>query len=122
MEFFMADDWYHLTPDKAHIAKERKKAQELKRSQWWKMILAKGLCHYCGKKFPPEELTMDHTVPVARGGTSTKGNVLPACRKCNQEKRLTTPAEEALKKIAEERNGKLQESPAGLLPPGKKPD
>ncbi len=98
----MANDWYEVS-DKAHIAKERKRAQELKRSQWWKNILGKGLCHYCGKKFAPAELTMDHTVPVARGGTSTKGNVVPACRACNQRKKLATPVEEALKKLAAER-------------------
>ena len=97
------DDWYLLSGDKAHIVRERKKAQELKRSQWWKNILGKGLCHYCGKKFPPKELTMDHIVPVARGGTSSKGNVVPACRKCNSEKKLGTPVEEALRQIEEER-------------------
>ncbi len=98
----MASDWYELSGDKAHIARERKKAQELKRSQWWKNILGKGLCHYCGEKFPADKLTMDHVVPVARGGSSTKGNVVPACAKCNQGKKLLTPVEEALKKIAEE--------------------
>lgn len=95
-------DWYFLSGDQAHITRERKKAQELKRSQWWKNILGKGLCHYCGQKFPPAQLTMDHIVPVARGGTSTKGNVVPACKKCNQEKKLTTPVEEALKKIRDD--------------------
>lgn len=99
----MADDWYTLSGDKAHITRERKKAQELKASQWWKNILGKGLCHYCGKKFKPADLTMDHVVPVARGGHSSKGNVVPACRKCNQEKKLTTPVEDALKKLAGER-------------------
>lgn len=95
-------DWYNLEVDKAYIAKERKKAQELKKSQWWKNILGKGLCHYCGQKFPAAKLTMDHIVPVARGGTSTKGNVVPACLKCNQEKKLITPVEEALNKLREE--------------------
>lgn len=99
----MSDDWYFLSGDKAHIARERKKAQELKASQWWKNILGKGLCHYCGQKFKAAELTMDHIVPVARGGHSSKGNVVPACRKCNQEKKLRTPVEEALKKIAAEK-------------------
>ncbi|RYZ96511.1 MAG: HNH endonuclease, partial [Proteobacteria bacterium] len=81
------DDYYFLKSDPAHITRERKKAQELKATQWWKSIKAKGICHYCGKKFKPTEITMDHTVPVARGGTSTKGNVVPACLKCNQEKK-----------------------------------
>jgi 5-methylcytosine-specific restriction endonuclease McrA len=97
------NDWYDLSGDKAHIARERKRAQELKHSQWWKNILAKGLCQYCGKRFSPKELTMDHIVAVARGGTSTKGNVVPACHSCNQSKKLSTPVEEALKKIADER-------------------
>lgn len=79
----MSDDWYHLGADDAHRTRERKKAQELKKTQWWKNILGKGLCHYCGQKFSPKELTMDHVVPVSRGGTSTKGNVVPACKKCN---------------------------------------
>jgi hypothetical protein len=43
-------------------------------------------------------------VPVARGGTSTKGNVVPSCRPCNQAKKLTTPVEEALKKIRSEKS------------------
>ena len=96
-------DWYELPGDKAHIARERKKAQELKKSQWWKNLLAKGLCHYCGQKFAASELTMDHVVAVARGGSSSKGNVVPACRKCNQEKKLATPVEETLKRLAAER-------------------
>lgn len=96
-------DWYQ-TEDKAHISRERKKAQELKASQWWKNILGKGICHYCGNKFTAKELTMDHIVPVARGGTSTKGNVVPSCFQCNQKKKLTTPVEEALKKLREEEN------------------
>lgn len=96
------DDWYNLEFDKAVHAKERKKAQELKASQWWKNILGKGLCHYCGKKFTAKELTMDHIVPIARGGKSTKGNVVPSCRACNQKKKLATPVEEALRKLREE--------------------
>ena len=97
------DDWYILSGDKAHIAKERKKAQELKKSQWWKNLLAKGLCHYCGAKFPPKELTMDHIVPVARGGSSNKGNCVPACRKCNTEKKLKTPVEMAFEALEDEK-------------------
>ncbi len=96
------DDWYSITADPAHIARERKKAQELKRSQWWKNELGKGICHYCGKKFSPKELTMDHIVPVARGGKSNKGNCVPACKKCNTEKKLHTPADLAFKKLNEE--------------------
>lgn len=95
------DDWYFLEIDKAHYAREKKKAQELKRSQWWKNQLAKGICHYCGRKFPPKDLTMDHVVPIARGGRSTKGNVVVSCQACNRQKKLATPAEIALKQATD---------------------
>jgi len=85
--------------DKQHIKKERQKASELKKTQWWKSKLQEGLCHYCGKIFLPEDLTMDHIVPLARGGKSTKGNTIPSCKQCNTSKGLDTPVEAILNKI-----------------------
>ncbi len=69
------------------IKRERAKARELRRSQWWKRRRARGICHYCGNQFAPAELTMDHLVPLIRGGRSTKGNLVPACKKCNNKKK-----------------------------------
>lgn len=73
-----------LDPDE--IRRERAKARELRESQWWKRKRSTGICHYCGEKFPPKELTMDHLVPLVRGGRSTKGNLVPACKPCNTKK------------------------------------
>ena len=50
------------------IHRERKKARELRSTQWWKRKRSKGICHHCGGEFPARELTMDHLVPIARGG------------------------------------------------------
>lgn len=69
------------------IRRERQRAKELRSSQWWKRRRSSGLCHYCGKKFPARSLTMDHIVPIMRGGRSTKGNVVPACKECNTNKK-----------------------------------
>ena len=90
-----------LTPyawdlDSAHIRRERDKARELRQSQWWKRQLAKGQCHYCGHPCPPAELSMDHVVPVSRGGRSTKGNLVPCCKTCNNQKKQLLPTEWAL--------------------------
>ena len=74
------EDWLDIRRDEKHIAREREKARELRRSSWWKNELAKGICHYCGGHFPPDELTMDHIVPVVRGGRSTRGNVVVCCK------------------------------------------
>jgi 5-methylcytosine-specific restriction endonuclease McrA len=43
--------------------------------------------------FPPEELTLDHLVPVIRGGKSSRGNVVPACKECNNRKKYLLPLE-----------------------------
>jgi len=77
----------------ADIRRERNKARELRQSQWWKRRLAKGCCYYCGHSFAPAGLTMDHIVPIARGGRSTKGNLVPACKHCNTKKKQLLPTE-----------------------------
>lgn len=86
-------DPYAYTMDSTDIKRERYKARELKASQWWKRRCAKGRCHYCGRPTPAKELTMDHIVPIARGGKSTKGNVVPACKTCNNTKKQLLPME-----------------------------
>lgn len=78
------------------IKKERNKAKELRKSQWWKQKLGLGLCYYCEQKFPKQDLTMDHKTPLSRGGKTTKGNVVVACKPCNSEKKYFTPAEMVL--------------------------
>jgi 5-methylcytosine-specific restriction enzyme A len=103
------NEYYTLDPaltDPKRLKKEREKAQKLKKTQWWLALVQKGVCHYCQKKFPPKELTMDHVTPLARGGTSTEGNIVPACRDCNRDKKLSTPLDDVVKAVEEERNRK----------------
>jgi 5-methylcytosine-specific restriction endonuclease McrA len=83
----MAMDPFAYNLDEADIKRERQKARLLRASQWWQRRLAKGICHYCQRSTPPRELTMDHIVPIARGGRSTKGNVVAACKECNNAKK-----------------------------------
>ena len=75
------------------IRAEREKARSLRKTQWWQARLSRGICHYCGKKFPSAELTMDHLIPVIRGGKTTKGNCVPACKECNNRKKYMLPLE-----------------------------
>jgi 5-methylcytosine-specific restriction endonuclease McrA len=76
------------------IRRERAKARELRQSQWWKRKRASGICHHCGGKFTPGALTMDHLVPVVRGGKSSKGNLVPSCKACNSARKHRLPFEE----------------------------
>lgn len=75
------------------LRKERQKARDLRRTQWWRNRIAAGLCHYCGRGFPAAELTLDHINPLVRGGRSTRGNCVPACKECNTRKRDLLPTE-----------------------------
>lgn len=88
----------------ADLKKERTKTQELRRSQWWKRKRSEGICYFCRKKFNPKELTMDHIVPLIRGGHSTKGNIVPACKECNTKKKHMLPWEwdEYIERIGKE--------------------
>lgn len=79
--------------DESHIKKERRKARDMRHSQWWKRQIAKGVCHYCRRPFKAKELTMDHLFPIIRGGKSTKGNVVPCCKECNNNKKDMLPME-----------------------------
>ncbi|MCF6249464.1 MAG: HNH endonuclease [Desulfobacula sp.] len=85
MESFFSDDTY--------IKKERDKARKLRAGQWWKRKRATGLCHYCAESFPPRELTMDHVIPLARGGRSEKFNLVACCKACNTKKQQLLPIE-----------------------------
>ena len=100
----MNDDWIDIKKDAAHVKREREKARELRKSPWWKQELAKGICHYCGKSFDPADLTMDHILPVVRGGKSVRSNCVPCCKTCNSDKKYLTPAEQIMRELEKEQN------------------
>ena len=85
--------------DEKHRKIEREKARTLRKSRWWQDKLALGICHFCEEKFSKEELSMDHLVPVSRGGKSLRGNVVVACKTCNNKKTYKTPVEILLESL-----------------------
>ncbi|MDZ4676740.1 MAG: HNH endonuclease [Oligoflexia bacterium] len=84
---------FYAPVDPIHIKKEKAKARELRETQWWKQKLAQGICNYCEQKFTKVELTMDHVLPIGRGGFSTKGNIVVCCKECNTKKAHKLPVE-----------------------------
>ncbi len=95
---FLAKTVNDMTPffsavNSPDIQREKNKARELRRSEWWKRKRASGICHYCQQQFLPTELTMDHLIPLVRGGKSTRGNIVPACKECNNKKKYALPWE-----------------------------
>jgi len=86
-------DFFIVEISEAEAKRERDKSRELRRSRWWQNRLAMGVCHYCNQKFAAEELTMDHLVPISRGGKASRNNVVPACKECNSRKKYLLPIE-----------------------------
>ena len=42
-----------------------------------------GECVFCGSK---ENITIDHLIPISKGGSNEINNLFPACRSCNSSK------------------------------------
>lgn len=47
------------------------------------LLISHPYCEYCGSK---DNLSIDHIIPVARGGQNCVLNITVACRKCNSSK------------------------------------
>ena len=101
-------DWFVPAPPE-HQKKEKAKARELRSSTWWRQVLGKGLCYHCGQKFKPSELTMDHLIPIVRGGKTNKKNCVPSCKACNTKKGHRTKAEMALEELSALHNGSVDD-------------
>ena len=92
-------DIYFTPASEVHKKKEKEKAKVLRQGSWWKQLLGKGTCYHCEQKFTPMELTMDHLIPIARGGKSDKKNCVPSCKDCNTKKGYKTRAEMAIDEL-----------------------
>jgi 5-methylcytosine-specific restriction endonuclease McrA len=58
-------------------------------AQWREVMAAYGnRCVYCGAN---GKLTIDHVVPIAKGGAHSIGNIVPACFRCNNRKKDRLP-------------------------------
>jgi 5-methylcytosine-specific restriction endonuclease McrA len=90
----MTNEYFSIDSiDDALIRAERNKARELRRSRWWQQKTSTGTCWYCGLQVGFKNLTMDHVIPLSRGGRSTKDNLVPCCKECNTKKKSSLPVE-----------------------------
>lgn len=48
-----------------------------------RMIEKEGKCKYCGTEY---NLTIDHIIPVSKGGVTAQTNWQVLCKKCNNKK------------------------------------
>jgi 5-methylcytosine-specific restriction endonuclease McrA len=50
-------------------------------------------CVYCGTGLDLADATLDHVIPLSRGGSHEPGNLVTACQPCNQRKGALLPTE-----------------------------
>ncbi len=43
-------------------------------------------CYYCTERLTPVTYTIDHVIPLSKGGRNTQINKVYSCMKCNREK------------------------------------
>jgi len=95
------ESWEAANPDRSrvrHVVAQRRRRARIARvlatltPQEWEAILeaAGRACVYCGGQ---ERLSMDHLIPISRGGPHTSENVAPACLPCNLSKGAKTVME-----------------------------
>lgn len=79
-----------LEDPKMHALFEQATAQKIHRGR----LLSKNPhCRYCGQKLKPKTATLDHVLPLSRGGSDDPENLVLACHPCNQCKGNRTPLE-----------------------------
>ena len=80
--------WTHLNRERK-AAYQRERAERISTRKWSAeelaqvSVLLEGECAYCGSR---EDLTLDHVVPLSRGGTHAIDNLVAACKPCNSRK------------------------------------
>lgn len=50
-------------------------------------------CRYCQCSLTLYTLTVDHQIPLSRGGSNWPSNLVPSCKSCNSRKHNKTPKE-----------------------------
>lgn len=89
--------WQQLNPDKKIAAEQQRRALKKKSrgkitAQEWTLLKAKYYytCLCCRKKEPEIKITMDHVIPLFKGGPHIIENIQPLCWSCNCKKRTQT--------------------------------
>jgi 5-methylcytosine-specific restriction endonuclease McrA len=90
--------------EKALIDYYNKKTEELNYMKWKRSVYDAvyerdgGICLWCHSFISKKRATLDHLIPIGRGGSPIDvSNVTICCKPCNQNKANLTPEEYLIK-------------------------
>lgn len=88
---------YRRNPAIRNVYTHRRRARlqnaagEFTASEWRQLkVQYNNTCLCCGAREPEVKLTIDHVIPLARGGRNDIGNIQPLCLTCNLRKATKT--------------------------------
>ena len=64
-----------------------------KDKRYWFNRQGNGICNYCGRRYPYDQLEMEHMIPKELGGPDHRRNMQLACKSCNRKKGTSTDTE-----------------------------
>ncbi len=79
----------HYAKHRTHMLtlKKLRSSGELPLPEWIKLCeLQDYKCVWCEKQFPLMQLSVDHIIPITRGGTHDRNNLQAMCFPCNRRK------------------------------------
>ncbi len=82
----MIDEEYHPISSEQPIVKtkrQRSRDRKPKRLRLWNQ---NPYCFYCNAQLTFNESTLDHVIPLSKGGSNRIENLVLACSDCNQKK------------------------------------
>lgn len=82
-------------------AKKEQKTNRVKQSPGRREMIfrrCKGECFYCGTLILEDEFSVDHVMPLSRGGSNLLQNLVAACVRCNNRKGDRLPSNQELER------------------------
>lgn len=62
--------------------------EEITKEEWFEVMNKyEWKCLYCGCDLTKYNRSMDHIIPISKGGRNIKENIAPACKHCNSSKK-----------------------------------
>lgn len=77
----------HRASTRAYKIRKKNASGSLKKHDWAILLeIYNWTCPMCWKKEPEIHLSVDHKIPLSKGGTNYLDNIQPLCLNCNAKK------------------------------------